>query len=135
MEIKRRILIGEEIFSKRKELLRRKLDRNQKKRMLKTNAIGCHAVWITDMGYKKRIYKKTGGLRNVNMQKNGKKVSCTEHNNKLRSAGNDWRRKSPDTGRHQQRDKGNGIKKATKEMERTWAVIFSSIFTLFLVMH
>ena len=63
-----------------------------------------------------------------------KKISCTEHNNKLRSAGNDWRRKSPDTGRHQQRDKGNGIEKETKEMERTWAV-FSSIFTLFHVMH
>jgi len=55
MEIKRRILIEEEIFSKKKELLRGKLDRNQKKRMLKTNAIGCHAVWITDMGYEKRI--------------------------------------------------------------------------------
>ena len=64
MEIKRRILIEEEIFSKKKELLRGKLDRNQKKRMLKTNAIGCHAVWITDMGYEKRIYKKTGRLRN-----------------------------------------------------------------------
>src|SRR6218665_1670024 len=49
--IKRRILIGEKIFSKRKELLRGKLDRNQKKRMLKTNAIGFHAVCITDMGY------------------------------------------------------------------------------------
>ena len=34
-----------------------------------------------------------------------------------------------------QRDKGNGIKKETKEMERTWAVIFSSSFTLFHVMH
>ena len=44
-------------------------------------------------------------------------------------------RAGPDTGRHQQRDKGNGIKKETKEMERTWAAIFSSIFTLFHVMH
>jgi len=64
VEIKRRILIGEEIhvFSKRKELLRGKLDRNQKKRMLKTNAIGCHAVWIIDMGYEKRIYKRLEAL-------------------------------------------------------------------------
>ena len=49
-------------------------------------------------------------------------------------AGNDWKRKSPDTGRHQQRDKGNGIMKETKEIERTW-VVFSSIFTLFHVMQ
>ena len=70
MEIKKRILIGEEIFSKRKELLRGKLDRNQKKRMLKINAIGCHAVWITGMGYEKR---RLEGLRNVNVQKNGRK--------------------------------------------------------------
>jgi len=28
----------------------------------------CHAVWITDLGYEKRRYKKTGGLRNVNME-------------------------------------------------------------------
>ena len=35
MEIKRRIVTGEETFSKRKELLRRKLDRNQKKQMKK----------------------------------------------------------------------------------------------------
>jgi len=39
MEIKRRIVIGEETFSKGKELLRGKLDRNQKKRMIKTNAM------------------------------------------------------------------------------------------------
>src|SRR6218665_1404492 len=118
-----------------KKLLRGKLDRNQKKRMIRTNAMVCRAVWITYMGCEKRIYKKTGGLRNVNMHKNGKKISCPQHNNKLRSARNDWRRKSPDTGRHQQRDKGNGIKKETKKMERTWAVIFSSIFTLFQVTH
>jgi len=48
------------------------------------------------MGYEKRRYKQTGGLRNVKMEKNGK-ISWTEHNNKLRSAGNDWRRKSPGT--------------------------------------
>jgi len=35
MEIKKRIVIGEETFSKRKELRRGKLDRNQKKRMIK----------------------------------------------------------------------------------------------------
>jgi len=74
MEIKSRIVIGEETFSKRKELLREKLDRNQKKRMIKTKAMECHAVWISDMGYEKRRYKKTGGLRNVNMEKNGKSV-------------------------------------------------------------
>jgi len=56
MAIKRRIVIGEETFSKRKELLRGKLNRNQKKRMIKTNAKECHAVWITDMGYEKRRY-------------------------------------------------------------------------------
>jgi len=33
-----------ETFSKRKELMRKKLDRNLKKRMIKTNAMGCHAV-------------------------------------------------------------------------------------------
>jgi len=43
--------------SKRKELLRGKLDRNQKKRMIKSNAMEGHAVWITDMGYEKRRYK------------------------------------------------------------------------------
>jgi len=76
MEIKRRIVIRQETFSKRKELLRGKLDRIQKKRMIKTNATGCHAVWITciHVGYDNRRYKKTGGLRNVNkiMEKNGK---------------------------------------------------------------
>ena len=72
MEIKRRIVIGEKTFSKRKELLRGKLDRNQKKRMRKTNAMECHDVWITDMGYEKRRYKKTGCLSNVNMEKNGR---------------------------------------------------------------
>jgi len=77
MEIKRRIVRGEETFSKRKELLRGKLDRNQKKRMIKTNAMKCYAVWITDMGYEKRRYKKIGGLRNVHMntEKNGKNQS------------------------------------------------------------
>jgi len=30
--------------------------------------------------------------------------------------------------RHQERDKGKENKKETKEMERTWAVIFTSIF-------
>ena len=38
----------------------------------KINAMICHAVWITDNGYGKRRYKKTGGLINVNMEKNGK---------------------------------------------------------------
>src|SRR6218665_886959 len=53
-------------------------------------------------------------------------ISWTEHNYKLNSAGNDWRRKSPDTviHIHQERDKLYGTKKETKEMERTWAVIF-----------
>jgi len=50
IKIKRRIVIEVETFSKRKELLRGKLDRNQKKRMIKTNAMECHAVWITEMG-------------------------------------------------------------------------------------
>src|SRR6218665_904889 len=44
MEIKRRIVIEEETFSKTKELLRGKLDRNQKKRTIKTSAMECHAV-------------------------------------------------------------------------------------------
>ena len=72
MEIKRKIVIAEETFSKRKELLRGKLDRNPKKRMIKTNAMKCHAVWITYVGYEKRRHKKTACLRNVNMEKNGK---------------------------------------------------------------
>jgi len=37
------------------------IDRNQKKRMIKTNAMVCRAVWITDMGYEKKRYKKRGG--------------------------------------------------------------------------
>src|SRR6218665_502113 len=44
--------------------------------------------------------------QNVNMERNGK-ISWTEHNNKLRIAGNDWRRENPDTD----------TKKETKEME------------------
>jgi len=32
----------------------------------------CHVVWITYMGYEKRRYEKTGGVRNVNTEKNGK---------------------------------------------------------------
>jgi len=37
----------------------------------------CYAVWITDMGYEKRRYKKIGGLRNVHMntEKNGENQS------------------------------------------------------------
>src|SRR6218665_551758 len=66
------------------------------------------------------------------MEKNGK-ISWTEHNNKLRSAGNDWRRKSSDTSTkkerkemeprkrerkwNQEREKGNRTKKERKEME------------------
>ena len=74
-------------------------------------------VWITDMGYEKRRYKKTGDLRNADMEKNGK-ISLTEHNHKLRSAGNDWRRKRQRKW-NQEIDKGNGTKTETKEMERT----------------
>ena len=71
--IKRRVALGEENFSKRKEFLRGKLDRNQKKRTIKTNAMECLPVWTTDMGYQIRRYKKTGGLSDVNiMKKNGK---------------------------------------------------------------
>src|SRR6218665_1065831 len=127
MEMKRRIVIRKVTFSKRKELLRGKLNRNQKIRMIKTNAMECRAVWITDMGYERRRYKKTGGLINMNMEENEKKLVGlnNEHNNKLRSAGNDWRRKSPDTD----------TKQETKEMERIWAVICTSLFTLFHFMH
>ena len=45
MEIKRRIVMGEETFSKMKELLRGRLDRDQRKRMTNTNAIRRHAAW------------------------------------------------------------------------------------------
>src|SRR6218665_541151 len=48
----------EETSSKRKELLRGKLDRNQKKWMIKANAMRRHAVCITAMGYEKRRYKR-----------------------------------------------------------------------------
>jgi len=72
IEVKRRIVIGEDTFSKRKELLRGKLDRNRKKRMIKTNAMECRAVWITDMSYEKKRYKKTRDIRNVDIKKNGK---------------------------------------------------------------
>jgi len=67
-------VVGEKTFSKRKELLRGKLDRNQKKRIIKGNAMDCHALWITDMGYERRRHKKTGCLRNVNVEKNGGKI-------------------------------------------------------------
>ena len=72
------------------------------------------------MGYEKRRYTKIGGLRNVHMntEKNGKKSVGL---NIIRSAGNDWRRKSPDTD----------TKKETKNTERTEAVIFT-IFLLHL---
>src|SRR6218665_894777 len=105
MQIKRRIVRGEKTFSKKKELPRGKLDRNQKKRTIKANAMRCCAVglWIIDLGYEKRRYKKIGGLRNVHMnrglRRRMEKISRTKHrpNNKLRSALNDWRRKIPDT--------------------------------------
>src|SRR6218665_2961682 len=61
------------------------------------------------------------------MEKNGKN-QLAEHYYKLNSAGNNWRRKSPDTY----------IKKETKNMERRdkgngtgLGCYFSSIFTLF----
>ena len=31
----------------------------------------CDAVWITDTDHKKRGYKRTGGFRNVDMEKYG----------------------------------------------------------------
>ena len=31
-----------------------------------------YTIWITYMGYEKRRYNKTGNLRNVNTEKNGK---------------------------------------------------------------
>ena len=66
----------------------------------------------------------------MNMQKKWKKISCPEHNNKvLAMIGEERALIQAGT------NKGNGIKKETKEMERTWAAIFSSIFTLFHVMH
>ena len=40
--------LKEETVSKRKELLRGKLDRNKEKWMIKNNAMEYHAVWITD---------------------------------------------------------------------------------------
>ena len=55
------------------------------------------------------------------------KISWTEHNNKLRSAGNDWTRKSLYTD----------TRRETKEMEQTWAVICTSIllyFTLIIIL-
>jgi len=30
--------------------------------MIKTNAIGCYAVWITDMGYEKKDVKRPEAL-------------------------------------------------------------------------
>jgi len=46
IEIKSRIglVIAEDTFSKSKELLRGKLDINQNKRMIKSNAMVCRAV-------------------------------------------------------------------------------------------
>ena len=63
MELKRRIAIGKETFSKRKELLRGNLDRNQQKRKIKASAMECHAVCITDMSYEKRRYKRSEALK------------------------------------------------------------------------
>jgi len=65
-------------------------------------------------------------------------ISWTEHNNyyKLNSAGNDWRRKSPDTDtKKETNDKDKGTNRDTKEMERTCAVICTSIFTVFHFTH
>jgi len=72
MEIKRRIVIGEETFSQTSErktfpqTSERKTRQESEETDDKTNAMGCHAIWITYMGYEKRRYKKTGGLRTVN---------------------------------------------------------------------
>jgi len=60
-EIKRRIAIGKEAFSKRGELHRRKLDKHLKIRMIKT--LICSVVpYGSETWTKKRRYKNTGGL-------------------------------------------------------------------------
>src|SRR6218665_3056371 len=59
--------------------------------MIKSNALKCYDVWITDMDYEKRRYKTIGTVH-MNTEKNEKKISRTKHNSKLRSFGNDWRR-------------------------------------------
>jgi len=66
MEIsdRRRDILKEERSSERKT--------RQKSEETATNAMECHIVWITDMGYEKRRYKKTGGFGNVNTEKKGK---------------------------------------------------------------
>src|SRR6218665_1377612 len=55
------------------------------------------------------------------------KIRLIEHNNKLRSAGNDWRRKSPGIQTPRKRQ-GKWNQERDKEMERTWAVVSTSIF-------
>ena len=67
----------------------------------------------------------------MNMEKNGKKISWTEHNKKLRSPGNNWRRKSPDTD----------TKKETMEMEpkkKQWngpGLLFLQVFLLYFTLR
>src|SRR6218665_1765190 len=115
MEIKRRIVIGEETLSKRKELLRGKLDRNQKKRMTITNAMGVMMYGSQTWATRKEDIRRPEALE-MEIWRRMEKVSWTEHNYKVNSAGNDWRRKSPDTVTlrkrqriwYKERDKGNG---------------------------
>ena len=71
-EIKRRIAIGKEAFSRRRELLRGKLHRNLKIRKNdKDFDMECGAVRVRDMDHEKRRRKKTRSLLNVGMEKNG----------------------------------------------------------------
>jgi len=54
--------MGKKSFSKRRELLRGKPDRNLKKEIIKNMDMEHHTIWIRDMDHEKRRYNKTGGL-------------------------------------------------------------------------
>ena len=70
------------------------------------------------------------------------KISWTEHNNKLRSVGNDWRRKSHDIDA-KTRVKRYGTKKETLEMQQRkrqykWSrrrLLFLQVFLLYFTLH
>ena len=69
-EIKRRIALGKEA-SQRGENYERKTKQESEEKDDKDTDMECGAVRIRDMDIEKRGYKKTGGFRNVDMEKNG----------------------------------------------------------------
>ena len=69
VEIKRRIAMGKDAFYKRKELMRGKLNKNLKKRIIKS-MIWSVVLYGSDIhDSKEGRHQKIGGLRDVDMAK------------------------------------------------------------------